>query len=208
MPTRHRGADEVERRASAWRQLSRPGVVHLGVVVFGLGLAFAAQEAFLTAFTEERRFEWISPFYAAYAAVLVLGRVALGSLPDRVGPRRTSLVSVAVLALFFVAMTQVETEPLFWLLGALAAAGNALLWPSLYSIAYARIATKAYANALCGFLVALAYMVGSVGFGLVGERGGIEAIYAGAAAVAIAAGLVLAIGYPRERERPLHSEAG
>lgn len=161
----------------ASRPLDVGAAIHFSIAFGLLGLVFVAQDAFLTSHAALRGFAAASPFFFAYAAVMIAARLALGHLPDRIG--RGPILHASLLALLatFAALLAARAAPLFWAAGALAGLGNCLLWPALYAASYEIVRPRAYATAWTALLLAASGALGSVALGALAERRGHDAIF-------------------------------
>lgn len=166
-----------EDSAGEARPIDLAAAIHFSIAFGLLGLVFVAQDAFLTSHAALRGFSAASPFFFAYAAVMIAARLFLGHLPDRVG--RGPILHASMLALLatFAALLAARTAPLFWAAGALAGLGNCLLWPALYAASYEIVRPRAYATAWTALLLAASGALGSVVLGALAERRGHDAIF-------------------------------
>jgi MFS family permease len=168
-------------------------LAHFSVVYLLLSVSFVAQDAFLTSHAALRGVAVASPFFIAYAAVMIAARLLLGRLPDRYGRAKVMHASLFALVAFFSALLVVRSAPLLWATGALAGAGNALLWPALFAISYERVRIKAYATAWSMLLTAASSALGGLALGAVAERRGHGAIYVVAIGLCLAAWALLLV---------------
>lgn len=174
------------------RTLRRPRVVVLLLVFVLLGTNFAAQESFLTALAASRELGAVTPFFAGYFVVIAVGRAWIGNRIDRLG--RGPVVSGSGLALFALGagLAMVGSREGLAALGLLSGLGHLLVWPALYATFYDEVAGRSLVSALLGGSLAAAGFIAELGLGRLGAAGGYAAIYAAAAACALA-GSVLAL---------------
>lgn len=184
--------------------LARPRSLIVLVVFLALAITFCAQESFLSALASSRELGPVSPFYIAYFAVIVSGRLSLARAIDRIGRGRVIVGSAALLAATMIGLAHVTSTVAFIALGALSGAGHFLLWPALYAAVYAKIRGPGMVTALLGGVMAAAGFVAELGLGGAADAIGYQGLYLAAAAFAV---LALALALTQGRRLDLQAEA-
>ncbi|WP_437496710.1 MFS transporter [Sorangium sp. So ce1099] len=173
----------------------------LWIIGLAFATAIAAPITFLKTFVLEAGIGAVGGFSTAYAAAAIGVRVALGSLPDRVGPERVLPPAVAFTAigscLLAVAWssTSVSAAGLFFGLG------HGYAYPILLGlvVARARPAERGAAMSVFSALFDAGTLLGAPLLGLIIRGLGYPAMFAAAAAVAVAG---LAVFLASDRRRP------
>jgi MFS family permease len=179
----------------------RGAVVLYALCMCGAGAAFAAAFAFYQPFALSLGMHQLRGFFIGFASSVVLARVGLGSLPDRLGRKRTAVAALALYAVVEVAMSRLAPGTLV-LYGALLGCAHGFFYPAVNALAVEacdprqRGTVMTYING--GFQVG--YTLGVLAFGWIAQRAGYPAIFMlGGLVVAIAAA-ALARGAPK----PVH----
>ncbi|MBK8266425.1 MAG: MFS transporter [Nannocystis sp.] len=178
--------------AALHADLRRPRVVLLVLILVLLGVHHVAQESFLSALAAQRTIASVTPFFTAYALVVLAGRVVAGHRVDRIGRGRVVVVSALALVVVGLGLAAVDSVALLTLLGALTGAGHALLWPALYATLYDKVRDHAGLSAALSGCLALAGLAAELGLGWLAIGGGYAAIYLTVAGAALVAALVAA----------------
>lgn len=146
---------------------------------------------------------WPNPWAAVscFAGALVVARVLIGHLPDKLGGSRTALVFVLleVLGLF---MLWLAPGPAFGLAGVVAVgAGYSLVFPSfgIWVVAAVPAANRGMAMGLFSACLDLALAISGPLLGLVGNMFGIQAIFLASALLSLGAAPVAATLLRRQR---------
>jgi MFS family permease len=142
--------------------LVAPEAVRPGIAVGFAAVGYATVAAFVVLLLEKRGIDDGAVVFAAFAGAIVLARLALGDLPDRVGPARVAIGSTVAEAAGLLAIAVAGSLPVA-LLGAVAmGAGFALLNPSLMLIVVDQVSAAARGAALGTFT---AFFDAGVGIG-------------------------------------------
>jgi MFS family permease len=170
------------------RETLRPGVA------FALAdVGYAAMAGFAVLHLADRGVGHEGTVFAAFAASVVVGRVALGHLPDRVGPRLGALAAVAIECVGLVCMALATT--LWMALGAalLIGAGFSLMYPSLALLVINRVDEARRGAALGSFTAFfdLGVALGGPLAGAAAAAGGYPAAFWLAAGCAACGGLLI-----------------
>ncbi|MFO1088078.1 MAG: arabinose transporter [Hyphomicrobiales bacterium] len=169
------------------RSVWMPGVgAALSSFGFGAILAFGA-----ILFAERG---WGDPWlpFTAYAAGLIIARILLGHLPDRLGGARVALVSVFVEAAGLIGLW-VAGDPLVAAAGAmLTGAGYALVYPGLGLEAVRRTLPENRGAAMGIFTIFLdvALGLGTPVLGVIANHGGLSSVFLASAVIVMASSLV------------------
>ena len=176
-------APDAGMRCSAWAH------IRLWALCSLFGGAIATAFVFLAPYAEARGLRPISPFFLTYAAMAVTLRLLAGSLPDRVGYRRTLGPALACFSAGLVVLAFARGLP--WLLGAglLCGAGHGYAFPILGAIAVARAGPgrrRLYLGLFTSF-IDFGVLLGGPLLGFIARGAGYPPLFWGA-------GLALAIG--------------
>jgi MFS family permease len=163
-----------------------------------VGTAFAtaitAPFLFLKLFVEETGIGSLGLFFSAYSAAAVALRLGLGWLPDRAGPKRVLGPSLATLALGLLALVGADGGGRLALAGALCGLGHGMAFPIVSGLVVtrARRSERGAAMALYTAVFDVGPVLGGPLFGTVTRELGYSALFACAAALVLAGGVVFA----------------
>ena len=118
--------------------LGQPDLVPIWVVGSFFSLALAGIFTFLKNFVGQEGFGTTGIFFASYAGTTVVLRIALGWLPDRVGPLRVFYPSMVAFTGALVALSLAHGVPGLVLAGALAGCGHGFVFPILSTLVVER----------------------------------------------------------------------
>jgi MFS family permease len=156
------------------------------------GAAFAVAFAFYQPFALSLGMHEVRDFFIGFAASVVVARVALGSLPDRLGRKRCAVAALALYAVVEIGMSRLAPGTLL-LYGALLGCAHGFFYPALNALAVEgsdrrdRGKVLTYMNG--GFQVG--YTLGVLAFGWLAERAGYPTIFVlGGLIVATAASIL------------------
>jgi MFS family permease len=202
------GEDAVPDRdePSPWfpRPVLTPGIL------LGLGnVAYAAMAGFLILLLQHRG-QGTSWAFSLFALAVLFGRVALGSLPDRQGPRRTLLAGYACLAIGLLAIATSSNRVVDLGASLLVGLGYSLPWPALALVVVGRVRASERAAALAAINAFYdVFVAGSSALaGAAAERWGFAApFWLALASIAGAASLVLLTGIGAQATGSLVTEA-
>ncbi|HLF70153.1 MAG TPA: MFS transporter, partial [Actinomycetota bacterium] len=155
-------------------RLIQTAAIGPGIVVAASVLGFAAMGAFLPLLALDLGLEGSRFLFLIYSAVVIVIRSAGARIPDAFGTRRTVIVSLAISALGLAVLSGARSST--WLFAGvpLFAAGQALAFPALMSMAVQR-APSTQRGAVIGTFTAfvdLAFGVGPILLGLVASAAG------------------------------------
>ena len=165
--------------------LVAPEAVRPGIAVGLASIGYATVAAFVVLLLEKRGVDDGAVVFAAFAGAIVLARLALGDLPDRLGPGRVAIGATIAEAAGLLAIGVAGSLPMALLGGVAMGSGFALLNPSLMLIVVDQVSESARGAALGTFT---AFFDAGVGIG---------APLAGAASALISyeAAFILASGF-------------
>ena len=171
---------------------------------------YGTMSAFVVLLLRERGVQHAATAFTLFAVSVVLTRLVLGGLPDRVGPRRTAVCAGTVQAAGMVLLGSAHSWPAAAAGAVVMGAGTALVFPSLALMVVRRTGEAERGAALGGFTAFfdLGFGLGAPFAGLVASLGTGQhyalAFYTGAALCLLGA----AIGYVSTRDIPSASARG
>ena len=182
-----------------------PPPVLLPGIMLGLGnVTYAAMAGFLILLLHQRGHgsAWA---FSAFALAVLFGRAVFGSLPDRMGPRRSLFAGYACLAVGLIAIAGGKSSVLDLPAALLVGLGYSFPWPALASVVVGQVPVSERAAAL-GALNAFydLFVAGSsAAAGAAAERWGLTApFWMALACVGCATVLVLITGLGTSRAFP------
>ena len=171
---------------------------------------YGTMSAFVVLLLRDRGVAHAATAFTLFAGSVVVTRLALGGLPDRIGPRRTAVCAGTVQAAGMVLLGSAHT----WAVAAAGAvvmgAGTSLVFPSLALMVVRRTGDEERGAALGGFTAFfdLGFGLGAPFAGLVASLGAGQhyalAFYTGAALCLLGA----AVGFVSTRDIPSASAPG
>jgi MFS family permease len=183
--------------------LIAPEAVGPGFAIALASVGYAAVATFVVLHLEARGIGHGATVFAAFAAMIVLARLALGHLPDRVGAAPVAIVATLGEAAGLALIAVAQSLPVALAGGVLMGAAFSLLNPSLMLIALGRVSQRARGAAMGTYTAFfdLGVGLGAPLAGLVAALTDYEGAFFFAAAVAVAAALmVLVQARPRSGE--------
>jgi MFS family permease len=184
--------------------LIAPEAVRPGLAIALASVGYATVAAFIVLMLEARGIGHGATVFAAFAAMIVVARLALGSLPDRIGPARVAIGAVLVEAVGLLAMAVAESLPIALLGGMAMGAAFSLLNPSLMLIAVGKVSAGARGAAMGTYT---AFFDAGVGFGaplagLTAALSTYEGAFVLAAAIAASSALLILLTLHQRVARP------
>ena len=179
---------------------SAPPLRPIWLVGFSFAFALASYFTFLKTYVVDTGVGSVGGFFAAYTTAAVLLRLALGWLPDRVGPKRVLVPSVWCAALGLLALAFGTTDDSTVLAGVLCGIGHGYAFPIATAMVVMRTPAHERGSALAAFtaLFDLGLFVGAPTLGFVLEHSSYAAMFTTAASVAVLGSLVY-VGWDQER---------
>ena len=178
----------------------RPSQLRVLVVIALVGIGFTAIFVFHQPFAEELGISRLRAFFAAYAGVVILVRVAFGDLIDRAGARRAALAALALytgVPLLALAIPRTGLA----LVGVGLGLAHGVLYPALNAVALAQAGPRERGRVMALYQGAfqLGGTVGPVLLGQLAARTGYAPVFLTASACLGLAFGVLAWRSPRAR---------
>lgn len=178
---------------AATKSNATPGLPFYVLTMAASGVAFAVAFTFYQPFALSLGMHEVRAFFFGYAGSVFVARVALGSLPDRIGRKRTAVLALALYGAVVLAMSRLAPGTLA-LYGALLGLAHGFFYPSLNALAVERSARRQRGKVLTylngGFQ--LGYTLSVLGFGWLAERTGYPTIFVLGGAVVASASVALA----------------
>jgi MFS family permease len=205
VPDRHAAPDPEGTRD---RRMLPSAAVMPGSALALATLGYSAMAAFVVLHLDEAGIGHGATVYTAFAASVVLTRLALGSLPDRVGSVRTVGVAVLFEAVGLVVVALAGAWPVALGGAIVAGMGFSLLFPALalLVVTYADERSRGAALAAYTGFFDLGMGVGAPLAGAIASVAGYPAAFCVAAAIALVGGVVSTLG-PGGRPRPDRGDA-
>lgn len=184
--------------------LIAPEAVGPGFAVALASLGYAAVATFIVLHLEARGISHGATVFAAFAAMIVLTRLVIGDLPDRVGAAPVAVAATLGEAVGLVLIAVAQSLPVALAGGIAMGAAFSLLNPSLMLIALGRVSESARGAAMGTFT---AFFDAGVGLGaplagLVVALSDYESAFYFAAAVSVASALLILASRRRAAPRP------
>jgi MFS family permease len=173
--------------------LIAPEAVGPGFAIALASIGYAAVATFIVLHLEARGIGNGATVFGAFAAMIVLTRLVLGDLPDRVGAAPVAVVATLGEAAGLVLIAVAQTLPVALAGGVAMGAAFSLLNPSLMLIALGRVSQQARGAAMGTYTAFfdLGVGLGAPLAGLVAALAGYEAAFFFAAAVCVASALLV-----------------
>jgi MFS family permease len=154
--------------------------------IFGTG--FAVVFIFVKTFVETSGFAGVGQFFVPYAVAAVILRLALGSVLDRLGPKRVVGPGVAAYSIGLLILAGSTTPALLPLAGLVAGSGHAVIFPVLFSLVVGRTIASERGGATAVFTAVLdiGFLAAAPILGLLVDVGGYSTMFVVGAAVLIA----------------------
>lgn len=185
--------------------LIAPEAVGPGFAIALASVGYAAVATFVVLHLEARDIGHGATVFAAFAAMIVITRLALGHLPDRMGAAPVAIVATLGEAAGLALIAVAQSLPLALAGGLLMGAAFSLLNPALMLIALGRVSEQARGAAMGTYTAFfdLGVGLGAPLAGLVAALTDYEGAFFFAAAISVAAALmVLVQSRPRDPAKP------
>jgi MFS family permease len=173
--------------------LVAPEAVRPGIAVGLAAIGYATVAAFVVLLLERRGIDDGSVVFAAFAGAIVVARLLLGHLPDRLGPARVAIGATVAEAAGLLAIAVAGSLPVALLGGVAMGSGFALLNPSLMLIVVEQVSEAARGAALGTFTAFFdaGVGVGAPVAGLAATLSSYEGAFLLASAFALASGVAI-----------------
>lgn len=172
--------------------LAQPDLLPLWLAGLAFALSIAGPFTFLKTYVMERGAGSVGGFFGPYAMAAVLVRVGLGTLPERIGPKRVLFPAFGVLIAGLVLLAAGASGPGMALAGVLCGVGHGYAFPILLGLVVARARSSERGAALSIFTAVFdgGYLVGAPLLGTIIQAAGYPSMFA-AAALLLATGASL-----------------
>jgi MFS family permease len=185
--------------------LIAPEAVRPGLAIALASIGYATLAAFIVLMLEARGIGHGATVFAAFAAMIVVARLALGGLPDRIGPARVAIGAVLVEAAGLLAMAVAQSLSVALIGGMAMGAAFSLLNPSLMLIAVGKVSESARGAAMGTYT---AFFDAGVGIGaplagLTAALSSYEGAFVLAAAIAVGSAALILVTLHRTTAPPL-----
>lgn len=193
------------RAVGFWRTAGLAGLRPVWWMATFFSFVLTAYFAFIRIYVDVTGVGSVGLFFAAYAGMASLERLAAGRLPARFGERRVLVLSIVVFAAGFFVLAGATTAVGVALAGALCGAGHGFVFPILTALVAERapVADRGSAMSLFTALFDLGGLVGGPVLGLVIEVAGYPSMYATAGVVILLAAGVYALWERRVAPEPV-----
>lgn len=167
--------------------LLRRELVPLWLLIFGFEVAAATYFTFMKTFVEDTGVGSVGLFFGLYSGAAILLRVFLGWLPDRLGPRRTLVPSIAASTVGYLVLAQADSSTELAVAGLLTGAGHGFVYPIVASLVVERARGRERGAALSLYTAVYegGLLLGSPAIGAVLEAWGYPVMYALAAGIVV-----------------------
>lgn len=175
-------------------KLLHPAALGPGLVLVSAVLGFAGFSAFVALYARELGLDGAAPLFFLFAAIVVSIRILGRKIPDQLGPKRASGVALVLLAAGLLVIGLSVSATGLYAGVVVFAAGQALAFPSLMTLAIAD-APVADRSSVVGTFTAFAdvgFAVGAISLGAVADAAGYDGVFLAAAAASLAGLVVLA----------------
>lgn len=175
-------------------RLVHPAAVAPGVVLIASAFGFAGFNAFIAVYARELGLDGAGRAFLLYAGVVVTIRILGREIPDRLGARKASGLALVLLATGLLTIGVWRAPEGLYVGTAIFAAGTALAFPSLMTLAVAG-APETERGSVIGTFGAFAdvgFALGAVSLGAVATVAGYEGVFVAASAASLAGVLLLA----------------
>ncbi len=131
-------------------------------ITFVFSFVLTAYFTFLKTFVNETGVGSVGLFFAFYAGTAIILRLALGWVPDRIGPKRALMPAMLFLAAGLVVLSGATTDSAVAVAGVLCGTGHGYTFPILYALTVtrARVAERGAAMAVYTGLFDVGTLVG------------------------------------------------
>lgn len=134
----------------------RRGILHPAAILPGsillLGLfGFTGFASFLPLYIDEIGVDDAGPFFLVYGVLVLAIRIFGATLPDRLGPVRTSSIALAAIAAGVTSVAVITSAIGAWIGTLFLAVGMSLLFPALFTLAVNRAPAKERSHAVGTF---------------------------------------------------------
>jgi MFS family permease len=190
LPETRPAATEAPRKA----RLVHPAAIAPGIVLIASAFGFAGFNAFVAVYARELGLDGAAKAFLLYAGIVVTIRILGREIPDRLGARKASGLALGLLATGLLTIGAWHAPEGLYAGTAIFAAGTALAFPSLMTLAVAG-APETERGSVIGTFGAFAdvgFALGAVSLGAVAAVAGYEGAFVAASAASLVGVLLLA----------------
>jgi MFS family permease len=200
-------AHDGEPPRSFFRSVFARQLLPIWVVGFGFSFALASYFIFLKTWVIERQIGSVGSFFTAYTIAAVILRVALGWVPDRIGPRRTLFPALICLAAGVGLLAVARSDLAVVAAGALCGTGHGYAFPIVSALVVTRARASERGAALAAFtaLFDLGLFVGGPTLGVILTVSDYETMFGTSAGVVLVGLLAFAL-WDRPRSPPTETK--
>jgi MFS family permease len=170
-------------------------LVPVWLMMAGFGLGFGSVLNFMRTFVDEADIGAVGPYFTSYSVTAIITRVALSSLPERIGERRVLIPAIGAYALGFGLLSITTTSAMLWAAAGVAGIGHAFMFPIMSSLVVDRAPPERRANAMSLYtaMFDLGPLIGAPIIGLSVELWGYSPTWLGLGVAIAAIGVVFVI---------------
>ena len=174
-------------------RLIHPAALAPGLVLIASAFGFAGFNAFVALYARELGLSGAGWVFFVYSAIVISIRIFGRRLPDRLGAKRASGAALGLLAAGLLAIGLWQTPVGLYLGTAVFAAGTALAFPALLTLAVDRADVSERSSVIGTFsaCIDVGFALGALSLGAVASVTGYSGVFVAAAFVAIAGAFVL-----------------
>lgn len=178
----------------SWSAALAPRLLLFYAVIAATGGAFGAVVTFYQPFALEQGITEVRNFFIGYTLLAIFVRVGLGSLGDRFGRRRVSIIALVLYASAVLAMTQLVPGRLF-LLGAFLGFAHGIFYPTFNALTIETADDRVRGRVMTVFNGGFngGFGLSVIGFGALAEVTGYRTVFTAAALMTFAAAAWLAL---------------
>jgi MFS family permease len=174
-------------------RLIHPAALAPGLVLIASALGFAGFNAFVALYARELGLSGAGWVFFVYSAIVISIRIFGRRLPDRLGAKRASGAALGLLAVGLLTIGLWQTPVGLYLGTAVFAAGTALAFPALLTLAVDRAEVSERSSVIGTFsaCIDVGFALGALSLGAVASVTGYSGVFVAAAFAAVAGAFVL-----------------
>lgn len=144
------------------------------LLMAGFGLGFGSVLNFMRTFVDAAGIGQVGPFFTSYSVTAIVTRVALSSLPERIGERKVLIPAIGLYASGFGLLSMTTSPQMLWVAAGVAGIGHAFMFPIMSNLVVERAPEDRRANAMSLFtaMFDVGPLVGAPIIGLAVEHAG------------------------------------
>ena len=174
-------------------RLIHPAALAPGLVLIASAFGFAGFNAFVALYARELGLSGAGWVFFVYSAIVISIRIFGRRLPDRLGAKRASGAALGLLAIGLLTIGLWQTPVGLYLGTAVFAAGTALAFPALLTLAVDRAEVSERSSVIGTFsaCIDVGFALGALSLGAVASVTGYSGVFVAAAFAAVAGAFVL-----------------